>query len=53
MVEIRLPPLHERRDDIPLMVQQFIEDACKRFGTGDKQLTAEAMRVCMEAAMAV
>ncbi len=47
VVEIRLPALRERREDIPLMVQHFIRDACARFGKPEKQITAEAMRACM------
>src|SRR5260370_41364479 len=31
------------------MVQHFIAEACQRFSTPEKQLTAEAMRACVEA----
>ncbi len=48
VVEIRIPPLRERREDIPLMVQHFIQDACKRFSKPEKQLAPEAMRECIE-----
>jgi DNA-binding NtrC family response regulator len=49
VVEIRVPPVRERREDVPLMVQHFIKDACQRFSTPSKQLSAEAMRACVEA----
>ncbi|HTY56389.1 MAG TPA: sigma-54 dependent transcriptional regulator, partial [Candidatus Binataceae bacterium] len=48
VVEVRLPPLHERREDIPLMVQQFIHDAANRHGRREIQLSPEAMRACIE-----
>jgi len=48
VVEIRLPTLRERREDIPLMVQHFIREACERYGKPEKALTPEAMRACME-----
>jgi DNA-binding NtrC family response regulator len=40
--------VRERREDIPLMVQHFIQDACKRFNKPEKALSAEAMRACIE-----
>jgi DNA-binding NtrC family response regulator len=49
VVEIRVPPLRERREDIPQMVQHFIKDACHRFGLPEKQLAPVAMRACVEA----
>jgi DNA-binding NtrC family response regulator len=49
VVEIRVPPLRERREDIPQMVQHFIKDACRRFGLPEKQLAPAAMRACVEA----
>ena len=48
VVEIRLPTLRERREDIPLMIQHFIREACRRYGKPEKALTPEAMRACME-----
>ena len=48
VVEIRLPALRERREDIPLMVQHFIREACQRYEKPEKQLSPEAMRACME-----
>jgi two-component system, NtrC family, nitrogen regulation response regulator NtrX len=49
VLEIRVPPLRERREDIPQMVQHFIRDACHRFGLPEKQLAPAAMRACVEA----
>jgi DNA-binding NtrC family response regulator len=49
VVEIRVPAVRERREDVPLMVQHFIADACQRFSTPEKQLSPEAMRACVEA----
>ena len=48
VVEIKIPPLRERPEDIPHLVQFFLKDACERFGTRQKQLTPEAMRACIE-----
>src|SRR5579864_5715801 len=52
VVEVRVPPLRERREDIPRLVQHFLKEACERFGTAQKplhkQLTPEAMRACVE-----
>jgi DNA-binding NtrC family response regulator len=48
VVEIRLPALRDRREDIPLMVQHFIREACQRYDKPEKRLTPEAMRACIE-----
>lgn len=32
VVNINLPPLRERKDDIPLLVDSFLDKHCKRFG---------------------
>ncbi len=48
VVEIRIPPVRERREDIPLMVRHFIDDACQRFGKPAMRLSPEAMRACLD-----
>jgi DNA-binding NtrC family response regulator len=48
VVEVRIPPVRERREDIPLMVRHFIDDACQRFGKPAMRLSPEAMRACLD-----
>jgi DNA-binding NtrC family response regulator len=46
VVVIRVPPLRERRADIPLLIGSFLEDACKRAGRR-KVLSADALDALM------
>ncbi|MCM2265721.1 MAG: sigma-54 dependent transcriptional regulator [Desulfuromonadales bacterium] len=42
VINLHLPPLRERRDDIPLLVAHFIREQNDKFGTNCKGLTPEA-----------
>ena len=42
VIVIRVPPLRERRADIPLLIGSFLEDACKRAGQR-KELSTDAL----------
>ncbi|HYA36643.1 MAG TPA: sigma-54 dependent transcriptional regulator, partial [Candidatus Binataceae bacterium] len=48
VVEVRVPALRERREDIPSLVQHFLKASSEHFATPPKQLTPEAMRACVE-----
>ncbi len=42
VIEIKLPPLRRRRDDVNLLAEQFLVSHCRRFRLPPKQLTAAA-----------
>jgi formate hydrogenlyase transcriptional activator len=41
---IEVPPLRERKDDIPLLAKHFLEAACKRFNRCGLQLAASQVK---------
>jgi len=43
VVPIHLPPLRDRREDVPLLVDCFLERATERLGVGRKTMSLEAM----------
>lgn len=44
VILIHVPMLNERRDDIPLLVQHFVEIICKEYGTIPKKVTPAALK---------
>jgi DNA-binding NtrC family response regulator len=47
VVEIQIPPLHERREDIPPLVDYFLAEAAERFKRAPKPLAPEALHACV------
>lgn len=45
VVEVRLPPLRERKDDIPLLVDHFIQKYAKRDNRQAPSISQEALRL--------
>jgi two-component system nitrogen regulation response regulator GlnG len=48
VVQIKVPPLREKKEDIPLLIKQFLKDANERLETGQKELSKEAKSVIMK-----
>ncbi|MEC4677068.1 MAG: sigma-54 dependent transcriptional regulator [Nitrospirota bacterium] len=42
VVRIKLPPLRMRKEDIPLLVKKFLNDAAEKLETGGKEISREA-----------
>ncbi len=39
MVEIKIPPLRDRKEDIPILFQHFVAEVCKRYNQSIPQLS--------------
>lgn len=48
VILIHVPSLNERRDDIPLLVDQFLTDICADYGTPKKEIEKEAIKRLQE-----
>ncbi len=48
VITVELPPLRNRREDIPLLVEHFLEKFCAENERPLRQLTPEAMRPLMD-----
>lgn len=43
VINIFVPPLRERKEDIPELAKYFINEACEEYGVSEKTLTADAI----------
>jgi len=45
VVDINMPPLRERKEDIPLLTEFFLKKYCAKFNRKNKQISPELMRL--------
>jgi DNA-binding NtrC family response regulator len=48
VIIIHVPSLNERRDDIPMLVNQFLEDICTDYGIAKKIIDEDAINLLKE-----
>ncbi|HEY6952339.1 MAG TPA: sigma-54 dependent transcriptional regulator [Bacteroidota bacterium] len=44
VIPLHVPPLRERKDDIPVLVRAFIEDVCARNGVAKRAITDDSLQ---------
>jgi DNA-binding NtrC family response regulator len=45
VIPVHVPPLRERREDIPILVRAFITDVCAKNGIAAKEISEETMKL--------
>jgi two-component system, NtrC family, nitrogen regulation response regulator NtrX len=45
VILIHVPSLNQRRDDIPILVDQFLEDICADYGIAQKKIDEDAIKL--------
>ncbi len=48
VILIHVPSLNERRDDIPVLVDQFLQDICSDYGIAKKNIDEDAIKLLQE-----
>ena len=48
VILIHVPSLNERRDDIPVLVDQFLQDICSDYGIAKKNIDEDALKLLQE-----
>ncbi|HEX6333482.1 MAG TPA: sigma-54 dependent transcriptional regulator [Flavisolibacter sp.] len=48
VILIHVPSLNERKDDIPLLVEKFLEDICDDYGIPPKSISDEALKMLQD-----
>lgn len=48
VILIHVPSLNERRDDIPVLVDKFLEDICSEYGVAVKSIDESAIKLLQE-----
>jgi DNA-binding NtrC family response regulator len=48
VILIHVPSLNERRDDIPLLVDRFLEDICEDYGIARKMISDDALKMLQD-----
>lgn len=49
VVQLNIPPLRKRKDDIPLLANHFLRIYCEKHGAGEKKFSRQAMEFMMGA----
>jgi DNA-binding NtrC family response regulator len=48
VILIHVPSLNDRKDDIPLLVDKFLEDICDDYGIAKKAISDDALKLLQD-----